>query len=683
MGVTGLLPMLKSVTDMVHVSKYAGKTVGIDVSDWLYKGAYSCPVDLVLGKPTDACGTNYPPFKLLSFNLTPKRAPHLKLLQTHDIKPIVVFDGAPLPSKAHENAIRSRSRAEWHAKAMKLLQERQENQDAQAIFSACARAVHVTNDMVLSLIAVLRRMDIVFYVAPYEADAQLAFLSTHRIVDAVISQDSDCVPYGVRTVLYKLSPDGWACEIKRRSLGANEELSFVGWSEEMFLQLCVLAGCDYCPSVRGVGIMTAYKLVRDFKTPMEVGFEQMALQQLKGPAVPDDYESHFYAAILTYRHQLVFDPRDAKLKMLHPLDISNDILPLVDQGLHFLGDVELRDSVVAAIASGHVHPVTHESYRWKDAAASTLFTEEQATSHSKTSMTRSSTSSESNDILSSHLHRRHYRNSKALDELAFEETMYSAPPAVVRVQYEKPRPSSRSSWTHLDSVLGSSDHIVNFRSPKVSENFQPLAALHDPPAVRRTSGIKTYNLKEFERRPNRDHVKRVRNPTNRRRDGKGSGFEGEVLCRVDQGQVPSLIRSSKYRRDAARDNDVNSLLNEQNARLAQQKRQRITPSPSSPLSSRGSSASSGNPLIRPTLSDCGQQPCFSENSGVLNSQMPRRYDSYKSGNSIVPKPTSHYAFATFAEEKWDRILQDEIEDRHSHQRREEDPVLESSSSDIM
>lgn len=48
MGIAGLLPALKSVMDQVHIAKYAGKTVGIDASGWLYKGAYSCPMDVVL-----------------------------------------------------------------------------------------------------------------------------------------------------------------------------------------------------------------------------------------------------------------------------------------------------------------------------------------------------------------------------------------------------------------------------------------------------------------------------------------------------------------------------------------------------------------------------------------------------------------------------------------------------------
>ncbi|POM69416.1 nuclease 1 [Phytophthora palmivora] len=242
MGVAGLLPVLKSVTDQVHVSKYAGKTAGVDASGWLYKGAYSCAVDLVLERKTDA---------YLNFSME-----RIKLLQEHNITPILVFDGAPLPAKAQENASRGRSRADWKLKAKKLLQENNEDQDSGAVYAACKRALSVTNEMVMTLIAALRRMNITFYVAPYEADAQLAFLSRQKIVDVVISEDADCIPYGVKTVLFKLNQDGWGSELKRRSLGANEELSFVGWTEEMFIQLCVLAGCDYCPSIPTEGIIT-------------------------------------------------------------------------------------------------------------------------------------------------------------------------------------------------------------------------------------------------------------------------------------------------------------------------------------------------------------------------------------------------------------------------------------------
>uniref|UniRef100_M4C612 Exonuclease 1 n=1 Tax=Hyaloperonospora arabidopsidis (strain Emoy2) TaxID=559515 RepID=M4C612_HYAAE len=562
-----------------------------------------------------------------------------------------------------------------------------------------------------------------FYVAPYEADAQLAFLSRHKIVDVVISDDSDCVPYGVKTVLFKLGATGWGSELKRRSLGANEDLSFNGWTEEMvrvlllllesrcskvvvdmlsdvdeqFLQLCVLAGCDYCPSIYGVGIVTAYKLVSQYKTPAEV---LKALQQKTETLMPKNFAEQFYSAILTYRHQLVFDPRDdvslnlsfslycmsrphvnllscqlQKLKMLNPLDVSMDILPRVDKGLHFLGNVELRDDVVACIASGQIHPVTHESYAWKNTAAAVLC-EEQTAASLKQRRTRSSTSSESSGIV---LPRRLRRNTEVVTAgstytpsgSSQEEPIPSTKKSreAPRVRYEKPRPSSRSSWMHLNSVLGSSDHIVNFRSPKVSENFTPLAALHKPPVSTHTSSMDMLHLKKFDRRPMHSHAKRVRNPTNRRRDGKGSGFEGEVLCRVDQGHTPNFETSSDSRLSLAGALcHSDRLTDDAEGRLPQKpKRPRVFERPPSVPSTRSSPASedsSRKQLVRPTPFGCdnGRSSTSSNDNGFHWTLPPRHSQQPRSLLSRTATSASNYAFTTSAEEKWDRILGDEIDD---------------------
>lgn len=53
MGITGLLPALKSITQDVHISEYEGLTVGIDAYGWLHRGAYTCSVELALGLETD------------------------------------------------------------------------------------------------------------------------------------------------------------------------------------------------------------------------------------------------------------------------------------------------------------------------------------------------------------------------------------------------------------------------------------------------------------------------------------------------------------------------------------------------------------------------------------------------------------------------------------------------------
>ncbi|CAI5703953.1 unnamed protein product [Peronospora effusa] len=126
--------------------------------------------------------------------------------------------------------------------------------------------------------------------------------------------------------------------------------------------------------------------------------------------------------------------------------------------------------------------------------------------------------------------------------------------------------------------------------------------------------VTTQNLKGSKSRPVCDHVKRVRNPSNRRRDGKGSGFEGEVLCRVDQVYTFSFGSSTDVRQSTLSgicDSD-RSMTNEENAAPQQAKRPQVferPSSPSSPLSSHKSEASSQMLLlVHPTPFDCGQRP---------------------------------------------------------------------------
>jgi exonuclease-1 len=49
---------------------------------------------------------------------------------------------------------------------------------------------------------VLKQENVQYIVAPYEADAQLTFLAVSRQVDAVITEDSDLIPFGCPRVSF-------------------------------------------------------------------------------------------------------------------------------------------------------------------------------------------------------------------------------------------------------------------------------------------------------------------------------------------------------------------------------------------------------------------------------------------------------------------------------------------------
>ncbi len=62
-------------------------------------------------------------------------------------------------------------------------------------------------------------------VAPYEADAQLAYLSKEDIVDAVITEDSDLLVFGSKRVFFKMDESGNGKLIELKDLGkANKNL---------------------------------------------------------------------------------------------------------------------------------------------------------------------------------------------------------------------------------------------------------------------------------------------------------------------------------------------------------------------------------------------------------------------------------------------------------------------------
>jgi exonuclease 1 len=163
MGITGLLPLLRSVTETVEVSSLRGMTVAVDALVWLHKGVYSCAVELAAGEPTD---------RHLTYCVA-----QLNLLLHHGVKPVLVFDGGRLPAKA----VTEGTRAAERAAATAAVAAARSRGDAAAASAAAARAVDVTPQLAWGFIAIAQAAGLPVIVAPYEADAQLAYLARRGV----------------------------------------------------------------------------------------------------------------------------------------------------------------------------------------------------------------------------------------------------------------------------------------------------------------------------------------------------------------------------------------------------------------------------------------------------------------------------------------------------------------------
>jgi len=74
-------------------------------------------------------------------------------------------------------------------------------------------AVDITPEMANHFIQNLKAQNIEYYVAPYEADAQLAHLYLTGRVSLVVTEDSDLLPFGVQKCLFKMDRNGTGIEV--------------------------------------------------------------------------------------------------------------------------------------------------------------------------------------------------------------------------------------------------------------------------------------------------------------------------------------------------------------------------------------------------------------------------------------------------------------------------------------
>jgi exonuclease 1 len=52
MGISSLLPALKSIQVTKHLKDYAGQSIAVDAYVWLHRGVYPCATELATGKKT-------------------------------------------------------------------------------------------------------------------------------------------------------------------------------------------------------------------------------------------------------------------------------------------------------------------------------------------------------------------------------------------------------------------------------------------------------------------------------------------------------------------------------------------------------------------------------------------------------------------------------------------------------
>ncbi|RMZ84213.1 hypothetical protein DV738_g475, partial [Chaetothyriales sp. CBS 135597] len=368
MGISGLLPLLKSIQKPCSLKNFKGQTIGVDAYGWLHRGTVACAIELALDKPT---------LKYAEFAIN-----RVKMLQAFGVTPYLVFDGDALPSKAGTNAERRKRRVESKRLGLELYRAGKVSQAHQEL----QKAAEVTYHMARQLIEDLKKLNIQYIVAPYEADAQLVYLEQKGIIDGILSEDSDMLVYGAKRLITKLDQYGNCIMIDRADFALCKDISLAGWTDDMFRRMAILSGCDYLPNINKIGLKTAYRFVRKHKETQKI----IRMIALEGKlAVPADYLERFLHAELTFLHHRVFCP--LRQEMVHMRELPR---ALNAEDMPYLGPYVEPDTIIG-VACGDLNPRTKEALFPRSVSTSLALAENKRQATSAVKCLKSSKSIES------------------------------------------------------------------------------------------------------------------------------------------------------------------------------------------------------------------------------------------------------------------------------------------------
>ncbi|ODV81651.1 PIN domain-like protein [Suhomyces tanzawaensis NRRL Y-17324] len=335
MGITGLLPHLKEIQELTSLERFRGKTLAIDTYGWLHRGLISCAQELCQGQPTR---------KYINSILK-----KVEMLRYFGVEPYFVFDGASLPTKAETAKDRRLKREEAQKKADELTR----TGNHKLAWKEFMKAACVTHEMAKSIMVELDALHIRYVVAPYEADPQMVYLEKIGVVDGILSEDSDLLIFGCNRLITKLKDDSSCVEICRDRFGDVKLVPHLAtFSDDQLRMVALLSGCDYTKGIPGVGIKSAFNLIKKFNTLDKI---VLALKS-DGKTVPDDYFEEVNRANLAFQFQKVFDPRDQTLKTLneYPADAEFNM-----EVVELCCGLTLNNELYRKICNGLVHPNNH------------------------------------------------------------------------------------------------------------------------------------------------------------------------------------------------------------------------------------------------------------------------------------------------------------------------------------
>lgn len=131
-------------------------------------------------------------------------------------------------------------------------------------------------------------------------------------MDGILTEDSDLLIFGAKSLYLKLDTTSSSCILIQSDTlasNANPDFPLHGWSLKELRQCAMLNGCDYLEGIPGVGLKTASRYLRKWRTLEKT----LRALRMDGKLVDKDWEAKMNVAEVGFLHQRVWDPLENKI----------------------------------------------------------------------------------------------------------------------------------------------------------------------------------------------------------------------------------------------------------------------------------------------------------------------------------------------------------------------------------
>lgn len=275
MGVLNLLPFLRekcpdAFRDIPY-SHFKGKRVAVDSDNVLRKLMSRSHKEIV--NQTDVCSKEPDRKKIVETWLFHIKEEILKYL-SHGINLVFVFDGSYIDEKSNTQQKRRADKAKRVQEAEDLKQKIMEIDELErtpAMVTELRKKMHhlgtIKPEDKALIITVFQALGIPVLFAKEEGEKLCAMLCIEGKVSAVYSRDSDLLAMGCP--LFFSEEAGWVynnqskrTEQSLKSVVFQPILASLDMEYSTFLDLCIMAGCDFNSNIYRVGIATSFKLLK-------------------------------------------------------------------------------------------------------------------------------------------------------------------------------------------------------------------------------------------------------------------------------------------------------------------------------------------------------------------------------------------------------------------------------------